>query len=151
MPTRSPCRVEQLYFLLRRKPKVRTAENLEKRCSLSLSKTQNAQPLPFLSYCPFCLQKWRRQHYSCFCLIIIKLFKNSHHVPFFHYFDTWHNLGHPFHPLSNLETCVTRLHGVGDFCCITCLSNLFYGTRHLVPRKREISTVSEFDEIRRGS
>ena len=21
---------------------------------------------------------------------------NSHHVPFFHYFDTWHNLGHSF-------------------------------------------------------
>ena len=81
--TRSPHRVEQLYFLLRREPTVRSTENLERRCSLSLS-----LKLKMTSHCRFLFQllpilssKWRRQYYSRFCLIIIKLSFNSHHVP----------------------------------------------------------------------
>ena len=127
------------------------AENLERRCSLSLKISNPAtaplpvQPLPILS------SKWRRQHYSHFCLIIIKLLFNSHHVPSSRFLTLGTIYAVRFYHLSNLATCVIRVHVIGDFCHITCLLNPFYCTQHLVPRKREILTVSEFDEIQRGS
>ena len=66
-----------------------------------------------------------KDDYLSFCLNLIYNFQNSHLVPFCHYLYTWLNLSHPFHPLSNLVTCVTRVHVVGDFCHITCLSTHF--------------------------
>ena len=136
MSTRSPRRVEQLYFLLRREPTVRTAENLERRCSLSLSlKISNCPATaPLSSYYMFLCSIFGEEDCSHFCLIQLKI-PIIPNVSFFLIFDTWHNLGHPSHPLSNLATCVTRVHVVGDFCHITCISNLFYGTRYLVSRK----------------
>ena len=74
-------------------------------------------------------------HYSSFVLTLIKLSNNV-----FHILKSWILtldiiLAIHFHPLSTLATCVIIVHIVGDFCHITCLSNPFYCTRHLVPRK----------------
>ena len=57
-----------------------------------------------------------------FFVLFIKHFYNSICVPFFLIFDTWHNLGHPSHPLSTHATCFRWVHIVCDFCRITCLS-----------------------------
>ena len=51
--------------------------------------------------------------------------------PFVLIFDTWHNLGHSSHPLTNHATCVTWVHVVDDFCHITCPSHAVL--RHLAP------------------
>ena len=55
VPMRSPCCVEQLYFLLRREPTVRSIGNLERRRSLSLSLkiTNQAHCISFLAHCTF--------------------------------------------------------------------------------------------------
>ena len=110
----SPHLVEHLCFLLRREPTVRMAGNLERRCSLSLSKKiKNPSYCIFLLSACFFVFHLRRQ-YLAFCLFLINNSTNSTYVLFCLDFDTWHNLGHPSHPLSNLATCVTRVHVVGD-------------------------------------
>ena len=133
MSTRIPRRIDRLYFLLRREPTVRMAENLEIRHSFSLyiSKTQaTARNSSFCTFSPFfCL---RRQLFMFFVLFI-KHFYNSICVPFFLIFDTWHNLGHPSHPLSTHTTCFRWVHIVCDFCRITCLSRAVL--RYPMPRK----------------
>ena len=78
---------------------------------------------------------WRRRHYSLVFIHLNFQFIPSMSSSLGFFFYTWHYLGHPFHPLSNLATCVTWVHVVGDFCHITCLSNPFYDTRHPVSRK----------------
>ena len=61
VPMCSPYCVEQLYFLLRREPTVRSIENLERRRSLSLSKNHkpsSLHPSHFqhtARFCSFCL------------------------------------------------------------------------------------------------
>ena len=124
MPTCSPRRVEQLYFLLHREPTVRTTRNLERMSSLSLSllNFKNQPTATFFALLHvFFFQKWRRRLFS-FCVILIKHFHNSQCVHFVLIFDTLHNLGHSSHPLTNHATCVTWVHVVGDFYHITCLS-----------------------------
>ena len=135
MSTRSPHPLDRLYFLLCREPTVRTARNLERMSSLSLSKITNQQPTTrFSSSCTFfSLFVLRRQLFIC--LIISLTFHLIPNVSIFLIFDTRHNLGHPSHPLSTHATCVTWVHVVGDFCHITCLSNPFYSTRHPMPQK----------------
>ena len=75
-------------------------------------------------------------HYSKFCLIISL---NFHLIPSMSSSLGFLTLGTisviHFHPLSTHTTCVTRVHVIGNFFHITCLSNPFYGTRHPVPRK----------------
>ena len=136
MSTRSPHRVNQLCFLLRREPTVRTIGNLERRHTLSLSlKLTNPSHCHFWSsFCTFS-PFGEDDNYLAFCLFLIKLSNNLIYVLKSWIFDTWHNLSHPSHPLSTHATCVTWVHVVGEFCHITCLSNLFYGTRHPVHRK----------------
>ena len=94
----------------------------------------------------------RECHYSCFVSFINKL-QNFTYVHSFQYFDTWLNPSHPFHPLSNLVTFFARVHVVGDFCHITCLSNPFYDTQYLVPRKTckfQLSqNLTKFDVVTR--
>ena len=125
MSTRSPYRVDQLCFLLRREPTVRTTRNLERRSSPSLSKTSKTNLLPLFALLHvFCFQKWRRRLFS-FCLILIKHFHNSQCVPFVLIFNTWHYLGNSSHPLTNHATCVIWVHVVGDFCHITYISRAF--------------------------
>ena len=55
VPMRSPRRVEQLCFLLRRELTVRMAENLERRCSLSLKITK---PKPLHLPFSLCMLFW---------------------------------------------------------------------------------------------
>ena len=107
----------------------------EKVLSLSLSKNQISSPLSVSAAYYRFLVFWRRRHYSMF----VSYSLNFHLIP-----SMSSSLGFltlctisaiHFHPLSNLTTCVTRVHVIGDFCHITCLSNQFYGTRHPVPRK----------------
>ena len=91
-------------------------------------------------------------NFSSFVLSHLQ-FPKFPYCPFLSLFDTWLNLSHPFHPLSNLVTCVTRIHVVGDFCHITCLSNSFYGTRYPMPRKtckfRLSRNLTKFDVVAR--
>ena len=131
MSTRSPHRVDRLCFLLRREPTIRTAENLERRSSLSLlkMKTQSTASLAH-----FWSSKIKKMTIP-FLFYSHLLFSKILNVSFFLIFDTWHNLSHPSHPLSTHATCVTWVHVVCDFCHIICLSNPFYSTRHPVPRK----------------
>ena len=54
VPTRSPRRVEQLYFSARNEPKVRTTGNLERRHTLSLSRNMISTPtIDLLLSCTF--------------------------------------------------------------------------------------------------
>ena len=134
MPTCSPRRIEQLCFLLRREPTVRMAENLERRCSLSLKKIKNPSYCVFFALCTFFAFHLRRQLFKFVLLSLTILI-----IPIMSPFFTILTLGTiyviHFHHLSSLATCVTRVYVVGDFCYITCLSNPFYSTRYLVPRK----------------
>ena len=59
---RSPRRVDRLCFLLRREQTIRTAENLERRSSLSLSKSQIPATARFLL-------SNGDENYSLFCFI----------------------------------------------------------------------------------
>ena len=75
MSTRSPCRVEQLFFLARREPTIRKQGNLERSCTFSIYK-----PLIFkicsslLPYCTYQV-KWRRNVF--FCPPYLSVFKPS--------------------------------------------------------------------------
>ena len=89
---------------------------------LSLSKNLKSH---FLHICPaiaHLLCFWRRLYYLAFCLFLIKLSNNLIYVLKSWIFHTWHYLDHPFHHLSNLATCFTRVHVICDFFHITCLS-----------------------------
>ena len=137
MPTRSPRRVEQLFFLLRQKSTVLFFEILERRCSLSKKITKFSHCISPLvpAHCPFCsFYFWRRQ---LFTFVLLSLTNSK--FPLMSHFSTILTLGTistvHFHHLSNLAICVTRVHVLGDFCHITCLSNPFYGTRYPVLRK----------------
>ena len=132
MSTRSPRHVEQLYFLLCQKPTVRSAENLEIRHTFSLEITSpNSLHLTRPATARFVfLEKMNTVHLLSYSI-------NNSKFPFMSAFvliltlDTISTIH--FHHLSNLVTCVTKVHVVGDFCHITCLSNPFYGTRHPMP------------------
>ena len=143
--TCSPSHVDRLYFLLRREPTVRTAENLERKSFLSLSKNLISTPTVYFL---FSLEK----RTICFCLYSIKLFINSFHVPFVLIFDTWLNPSYPSHPLSTHATCVTWVHVVGDFFHITCLSRVVLRHPTLGASKNvKLRLSRNFNEIRRGS
>ena len=139
MPTRSPRRVEQLSFLLRREPTVRSTGILERRCSLSLSLSKNLKfqplhPLPFAArFGSQIMEKIITVH------IFVSYSLNFHLISSMSLRLGFFTLGTisaiHFHHLSTLATCVTRVHVIGDFGHITCLSNPFYGTGHPVPRK----------------
>ena len=66
------------------------------------------------------ISKWRRQHYSKFCLFLIKLPFNSQGVPSSRYLTHGSIQAIHFHTLSTHAICVTRVHVIGDFCHITC-------------------------------
>ena len=125
MPTRSPCRVEQLCFLLRREPTVRMVGNLEIRSSLSLQKSEipsycisSLHPARFLTF--QIMEKMNTSFYFVFISLTFQIITLM--SPFCLDFDTWYNLGHSSHPLSTHATCVTWVHLLGDCCHITCLS-----------------------------
>ena len=102
MPTRSPLRVEQLSFLLRQKPTVRSAGILERRCS-------------FFLYCPFGLQKEEDGTIKFFFLFFSSL--KIHLIPSmssslgFLTLGTFSTIN--FHHLSTIATCVTIVHVIG--------------------------------------
>ena len=83
VPTRSPCRVEQLSFLLHRKPTVRSAGILERKCSLSKKNQKSlATASPPLLHVLALYFKRKRMTLLHFCLFQFNNFNNSHHVPF---------------------------------------------------------------------
>ena len=128
MPTRSPRRVKQLCFLLCRELTVRSTGILERRCSLSLSlKNKNPKLIASSSTLPFLSQKVEKMTLFQFCPIIIKHSHNSLRVPSLGFLTLGTISAIHFHHLSSLVTCVKRVHVIGDFCHITCLSNSFYG------------------------
>ena len=115
MSTRSPRRLDRLCFLLRRKPTIRTTENLERRHSLSLSlETQTGTSCtfsPIFGEENYLLLSLFSLNISIILIVSLVLI-----------FDTWFYLSHSSHILTNHATCVTWVHVVGDFCHITCLS-----------------------------
>ena len=134
MPTRSPRRVEQLYFLLRREPTVRSTENLERRHSLSLKIKSHAHCIPSQLLPIFCSFPFEKTTIHVLSYSINNSF-NSHHVPSSRFLALCNIYAVHFHHLSTHTTCVIWVYVVGDFFHITCLLNPFYGTRSLVPRK----------------
>ena len=122
MPTRCPRRVEQLSFLLRRKPMVRLTQNRREKV-LSLSK--NIKNLAFalhFSSCTFWyfLLKKKMTTIHSFVLFLINNSNNVIHVPSLGFLTLGTIPAVHFHRLSNLVTSVTRVHVIGDFCHITC-------------------------------
>ena len=129
MSKRSPHRVEQLYFLLRREPTVRMAENLERRCYLSI-KNKKPKLLHLFCLCTFFCFPFEKKTiwlFVSFSLTIPLISLLSHFVLILT-LCTISTIN--FHHLSTHATCVTWVHVVGNSCHFTCLSNPFYGTRH---------------------
>ena len=155
MSTRSPHRVEQLPFLLRRNLTVGSPEILERSGTLSLSKNQNLKPkLTFCTSRPATAQIWSfggDEYYSQFCSYSHLFFShNSTYIPLCHYFDfstQWHHAmcqcgSHLELKLAKLELdmwhpmCHSKMRQVS---CPTLVSS----------KNVQISTVSEFDVVAR--
>ena len=157
MSTRCPRRVEPLCFLVLRNSMVGSPGILERSGTLSLSKNQNLKSkLPFCTSRPATAQIWSfegDEYYSQFCPYSHLFFShNSTYVPLCHYFafsTQWHHA--TCQRGSHLELKLTELElDTWHPVCHSKMHQVFRST--LVSSKNvQIPTVSEFDEIQRGS
>ena len=146
MLTRCSRRVEQLSFLLRRKPTVRLTRNPREKV-LSLSKNiKNLASASHFSFCTFWyfLLKKKMTTIHSFVLFLINNSNNVIHVPSLGFLTLGTISAVRFYHLSNLVTCVTRVHVIGDFCHITCR---FTASILSASKNVQIPIVSELYEI----